>query len=378
MTKRRGRGEGAITRLPDGRWQARLDLGWQGGARRRKAVYGKTKREVQDQLVKLRRDVQLGLPIVGERQTTADFLEDWLENVARHTLRPSTYDGYATLIRKHIVPDIGRVALARLTPQRLSAMYGVLLDKGLAARTVQYAHAVIHRALEQAARWNLVGRNAADAVDAPRPQRKEMTALTADQARHLLDAAKDDRLYALYVLALTTGMRSGELAGLRWGDVDWANATVHVRRSLGRTSAGLAFGEAKTAKGRRAVTLPTLAVNALRQHRAAQLEERLQAGPLWEDGDLVFSNQAGKPLERQNVAKRSFKPLLRRAGLPDMRFHDLRHAAATLLLALGEHPKVVQERLGHATIGVTMDVYSHVMPAMQREAAAKLDALFGS
>lgn len=378
MSRRRGRGEGSITLLPDGRYQGRLDLGYVSGKRRRKAVYGKTRREVQHQLVKLRRDLQQGIPSADERQTVAQFLTRWLEDAARHTIRPSTYDGYANLVRRHIAPEIGRMPLAKLTPQRLSALYGVLLDKGLAPRTVQYAHAVLRRALAQAVRWNLLPRNVADAVDAPLPKRKEIAALTADQSRQLLDSARADRLYALYVLALTTGMRSGELLGLKWQDVDWHKATLHVRRTLGRTSAGVTFGEAKTAKGRRAIALPGLAVAALREHRAAQLEERLKAGSLWEDNDLVFPNHVGRPMERQNVAKRSFKPLLQRAGLPKVRFHDLRHSAATLLLALGEHPKVVQERLGHATIGVTMDVYSHVMPDMQRQAAAKLDALFGT
>ncbi|MBI4507212.1 MAG: site-specific integrase [Chloroflexi bacterium] len=378
MAKRRGRGEGSITQRADGRWMGRLDLGWKDGRRQRKHVYGRTRREVQEQLAKLFRDQQLGLPIADERQTVARFIDRWLEDTARHTLRPSSYDGYANLIRRHITPAIGRIPLAKLTPQHLSALYGTLLDKDLAPRTVQYAHAVIHRALKQAVRWNLVARNVADAVDPPRPNRKEITPLSPEQSRQLLEAARDDRLHALYMLALTTGLRSGELLGLKWRDVDLQNATLHVRRTLGRTSAGLGFGEPKTAKGRRAVALPTLAIAALREHRQRQLEERLQSGPLWQDDDLAFYNRGGRPLERQNIAKRSFKPLLRRAGLPDIRFHDLRHSAATLLLALGEHPKVVQERLGHATIGVTMDVYSHIMPDMQRQAAAKLDRLLGT
>lgn len=376
--RRRGKGEGSITRLADGRWQARVDLGYEGGKRVRKAFYGKTRREVQERLTRALGDHQRGLPLPHERQTVGQFLTDWLDNTARHTLRPTSYDGYADLVHHHLVPLLGRVPLAKLTPQQIAACYGDLLAKGLAPRTVQYAHAVLHRALDQAVRWNPVARNPTDAVDAPRPQRKEITVLTAEQAQRFLGAAEVDRLHALYVLALMTGMRQGELLGLRWQDVDLAAGSLSVRRTLVRTSQGWSWAEPKTAKGRRTIALPDLAVEALRQHRVRQLEERLRAGGLWDDLDLVFPNHTGRPLERQNVVKRSFRPLLARAGLPAIRFHDLRHSAATLLLSLGEHPKVVQERLGHSTIGVTMDTYSHVLPDMQRKAASKLDALFAA
>jgi integrase len=376
--RRRGKGEGSITQLVDGRWQARVDLGYERGKRVRKAFYGKTRKEVQEKLTTALHDHQRGLPLPNERQTVGQFLDDWLENTARHTIRPTTFDGYSDLVHHHLVPILGRIPLAKLAPQQIAACYGDLLAKGLAPRTVQYAHAVLHRALEQAVRWNLVARNPTDAVDAPRPQRKEITVLTADQAQIFLNAAKEDRLHALYVLALLTGMRQGEMLGLRWHDVDFAAGSLSVRRTLVRTSQGWSWSEPKTAKGRRTIALPALAVEALRQHRIRQLEERLRSGVLWEDLDLVFPNHTGKPLERQNVVKRSFRPLLVRAGLPAIRFHDLRHSAATLLLSLGEHPKVVQERLGHSTIGVTMDTYSHVLPDMQRKAASRLDALFAA
>lgn len=168
------------------------------------------------------------------------------------------------------------------------------------------------------------------------------------------------------------------MAVLTWADVDLEAGSIQIRRSLGRTSSGWTLTEPKTAKGRRTVALPALAVDALKQHRVQQLEERLQVGRAWKDENRVFCNEVGGPLERGNVDRRSFKPLLKHAGLPIIRLHDLRHTAATLLLSLGEHPKVVQERLGHATISVTMDVYSHVMPDMQRRAAARLDGLFAA
>jgi integrase len=249
----------------------------------------------------------------------------------------------------------------------------------LAPATVQYVHAILHRALDQALRWNLIARNPAEMVDAPRPERHEVTALSPEQVSTLLTTAAGDRHEALYIVALTGGLRLGELLGLRWADLNWENGTLQVRRTLSRTKRyGLTFSEPKTAKGRRSVALPTLAVEALRRHKARQNEEKMRMRNVWEDGDLIFPNEKGKPMARQSLVHRSYKALLKRAGLPDIRFHDLQHTAATLLLRLGEHPKVVQERLGHATIAVTMDIYSHVMPDLQRDAAAKLDRLLGA
>ncbi len=247
--RRRGKGEGSITRLADGRWQARVDLGYEGGKRVRKAFYGKTRREVQERLTRALGDHQRGLPLPHERQTVGQFLTDWLDNTARHTLRPTSYDGYADLVHHHLVPLLGRVPLAKLTPQQIAACYGDLLAKGLAPRTVQYAHAVLHRALDQAVRWNPVARNPTDAVDAPRPQRKEITVLTAEQAQRFLGAAEVDRLHALYVLALMTGMRQGELLGLRWQDVDLAAGSLSVRRTLVLHEPGLVVGRTEDGEG---------------------------------------------------------------------------------------------------------------------------------
>lgn len=373
---RRGNGEGSIYQREDGVWTASVSLGFRGTRRLRKTLYGRTRAEVRDKLTRALRDVQQALPLPADRQTVGGFLELWLNDVARHTVRPSTWESYARILRLHVIPDLGRKGLSKLTPQDLARLYSLLLQKGLSPRTAQLAHAVIHRALEQAVRWNQLGRNPADQVDAPRPRRQPIEPLTADQATRFLDAAQPDRLEALYVLAVTTGMRQGELLGLRWADVEWTVGTVQIRQQVGRVKGGMAFMEPKTAKSRRTVALPTLAVEALRRHRNRQLEERLLAGSLWQDHDLVFASRVGSPVERQNLMRRSFWPILDRAELRRIRFHDLRHTAATLLLTQGIHPKVVQERLGHATISVTMDVYSHVMPNLQQEAAQKLDKLF--
>lgn len=372
MSKRRANGEGSVYKRKDGRWEARISLDHGG----RKALYGKTRTEVARKLTEALKARQDGLPLVPERQTVQQYLGSWLDGVARLRVRPTTFDGYERLVRLHVNPEIGSVRLARLTPQALARLYERLLQKGLSARTVSLTHSVLHSALSQALRWNLVARNPADAVDPPRTQRREFRTLALEEAGRLLEGARSDRLYALYVLALTCGLRQAELLGLRWIDVDPDRAILAVRQQALRVRGGWTFSEPKTGKGRRTVTLPALAVEALRLHRLRQSQEKLRLGPAWDDLGLVFANQIGRPIEKQNLLRRSFWPLLERTGLPHIRFHDLRHTAATLLLEQGVHPKVVQERLGHSTISVTMDTYSHVMPTLQREAAEKLDRIF--
>ncbi|MDA1010641.1 MAG: tyrosine-type recombinase/integrase [Chloroflexi bacterium] len=369
---KRGNNEGSIfRRRSDGLYVAALTL----PDGKRKRFYGRTRAGAAEKLSTAQADLAKGLPLPSERLTVAAFLDRWLED-ARSTIRETTYDGYESTLRLHAKPEIGRIALSRLGPQDLAALYRKLLTEGLSPRSVRLAHAVLHRALRQAERWGLIARNPAGLVDAPRPSNTIMSPLTPDEIRRLLRAAAGDRFEALYVLAVTTGLRSGELRGLRWQDVNLVAGTLQVRQQVQRTAKGWAFVEPKTGAGRRGVTLPTVAVGALRGHRARQNEERLARGPVWEDLDLVFPNELGRPVERQNLQRRSFDPLLERAGLSKIRFHDLRHSAATLLLAEGVHPKVVQERLGHSNISVTMDIYSHVLPTMQREAASKLDRFF--
>ncbi len=210
-------------------------------------------------------------------------------------------------------------------------------------------------------------------------QKKEIRPLSPEQARRLLEAVRGgDRLEALYVLAITTGMRQGELLGLKWEDVDLEAGTVQVRRTLStRVGKGFSFGPPKTAKGRRSIKLPEVAKGALGRHLSAQLEEKTELKGLWEDNGLVFTTRVGTPVGRQELVARSFKPLLSKAGLPDIRFHDLRHTCATLLLGKGVHVKFVQELLGHATISITLDTYSHVLPGMGDAAAGAMDETLG-
>jgi integrase len=248
---------------------------------------------------------------------------------------------------------------------------------------VRYNYDLLRHALDQALRWGLVPRNLTDAVERPRGERREMRVLTPSQAATLLDMAREDRLHALYVLAVTTGMRQGELLGLTWDAVDLEQGRLQVVRQLERVRAvgdKPRLVEPKTRRSRRVIEMSAGAVRALREHRARQLhQERLALGEAWQDEwDLVFTTDIGTPLQPSNVVRRSFLPLLARADLPRIRFHDLRHTAATLLLAAGEHPKVVQELLGHHSVAFTLDAYSHILQSMQKATAARMDAILAT
>jgi integrase len=370
--KKRANGEGSIARHPDGRWWARITI--PGG--KRKALYGKTRQEVQRKLTATLRDVQQGLPVVGERQTVADFLEQWLANTARHRLRPRTFYRYQQLVRLHAVPKIGKTPLARLRPQELSELYAARLAAGSSPRTVQFLHAVLHRALKQALHWNLIARNPADAVTAPRPTRAEIHPLTQEQTNALLDASEGDEIEALYVLAVMTGMRQGELLGLQWADVDWDAGRVEVRHTLQWGEGTWTLAEPKTGRSRRSIKLPPTVLHALRGHRARQRTQRLALGPAWQDHGFVFCQADGTPLPARNLG-RLFAKLLQRAGLPRVRFHDLRHTAGTSLIAEGIPLVMVKDLLGHSTIAITADIYSHVLPPHQDQVADRMERLYG-
>jgi len=372
VRSRRGRGEGSLFRRRDGVWAGSITVGYdEHGKRKRRTVYGATKGDVLEKLAQLRADALAG--ILGDPQhlTVATFLHRWLEDVARPSVRASVHRRYTEIVRLRIVPQIGGIALSRLTPVHVQSLLTSLENKGVSPRGRQMTYDRLHRALGQAVQWGLVPRNVCDAVTRPRAPRPTMQVLTPEQVKVLLTAAHEDRFHALYVLAVTTGLRQGELLGLQWGDVDLAAAVLHVRHALHEVAGRLWLDEPKTAKARRTVDLSAVAVVALREHRERMLTE----GYLQE---FVFCDSDGGPVRKSNLVRRSFLPLLKRAGLQRIRFHDLRHTAATLLLLQGIHPKVVQERLGHSQISITLDTYSHVLPSMGREAAAKLDALLGT
>ena len=369
---KRANGEGTIYRRRDGRWTARLSL--PGG--RRKDFFGKTRQEVADKLGAALKQIHDGQPVVAERLSVGQFLKDWTEH-ARPSLRPESFRRYDDYIRLHLAPELGSIRLSRLTPQQVQGVYSRKLSSGLSGTSVQLLHGVLHKALDQAVRWGLTVRNVADLVDAPQRSTPQMRTLTASEALRLLQATRGDRLEAMYVLAITCGLRVGELQALRWRDIDLAEGWLNVTATLLDVSdRSPVLGEPKTSNSRRQVQLSQLAVGSLRGHRAAQLAERLQVGSEWEDHDLVFTNQRGHPLDGNNFRARAFRPLLDRAGLPPIRFHDLRHTAATLLMVQGVPTKVASEMLGHADITTTLRTYSHVLPGMQQQAADVMDRLF--
>ena len=318
--------------------------------------------------------MQRGLPLASDRQTVGAYLEKWLAR-AESSVRGSTFLRYGQLVRVHVVPRLGRIPLAKLTPADLSATYAAMMNEGSPPRTAGHAHRVLGRALREAEIAGLVARNVARLVKPPRVPHSEMHTLTATQARTLVEASASDRLGRLYHLALASGARQGELLALRWDDADFDAGSIRIQRTLIRSNRGLEVGETKTASSRRTIPVGKTATQSLRVHRTRQIEERLRVGPAWADNGLVFTNEIGGLLDGVTVTKSSFYPLLRRAALPRVRFHDLRHSAATLLLEAGLHPRVVAERLGHASPSLVMDTYGHVTERMQKDATAALDAI---
>jgi integrase len=366
--KRRGRSEGSLYQRSDGMWVGAMSLGYdQAGKHKRRVVYGKTKKEAQQKLDKLKQDAAGGMMVEPTRQTVEAYLKQWLES-ARPTIRKNTHRSYEGIIRNHVSPHIGTIPLSKLTPAGIQGLYSAMERSGASPRVRHLTHAVLRRALKQAVRWNLIPRNPCDAVSPPRVARTTMKVLDTTEAGRLLAAAAGDRFEALFVMALATGLRQGELFGLQWTDFDLTAGTLFVQRQLEEVNGKHTLTEPKSAKGRRRVDLPAVAVQAMWEHKARMLAEGHLDGP-------VFCNTAGGFLRKSNFIRQVFKPLLKKAGLPDIRFHDLRHTSATLLLAQGVHPKVVQERLGHSQISLTLDTYSHVLPSMGQEAAAKLDAV---
>ncbi len=378
--KSRGHGEGSINvrRNRKGKvlgYRAELMVGFgpDGKALRWRQMY-KTRQEAVEGLAQAILDRGRGTLVVSNRQTVGEYLTTWLRDVVQPTVYARTYVSYERLVRLHITPALGHLRLDRLTPQHVQTLYSEKRQT-LSAVTVTHLHACLHRAMGNAVRWGLIPINPCDRVDAPHVGRRAVSPLTPEQARALLAAARSDPLEAYWLLALTTAMRPSELLGLRWSDVDLSAGLVRLQRSVGRIPGqGWDEKDTKTHQGR-AIVLTGLAVEALKRHRAAQAAARLKAGSGWEDRGLVFCNSLGRPIEQSNLYRRSWLPLLERAGLPRLRPYDLRHSAASLLLTLGVSPKVVAEILGHSTTRLTLDTYSHTLPSLQAEAIQKLEGL---
>jgi integrase len=334
----------------------------------------KTSRDAERAKVALLAKLDQGGYAEPSKRLTGAFLrEDWLPGL-RAQVRPGTWAEHRSKVEVHLAPVIGQLPLQRLTPGHLNSLYADLLERGLSARTVSHVHATIRRALADAVRWGLVPRNVALLASPPRPGQPELMVWTAAELRAFLEHVQGDRLAGLWHLAASTGMRRGEVLGLRWADVDLPAARVAVRRSLVTVGHEVVVSEPKSAKGRRSVALDPGTVAVLRSWRKQQAAERLAWGPAWTDSGYVFTREDGRALHPREVT-RAFTRHALATGLPLIRLHDLRHTHATLALEAGVHPKVVQERLGHASIAITLDTYSHAVPAMEAEAARTVAAL---
>jgi len=369
---RRGHGEGSISRRKDGRYQAAITL----ENHKRRYFYGKTRKEVQDKLNAALHEQKQGVLATGPQQTLKVCLERWLEQVVKLTKRANTYKGYRSAVYYHLIPALGHIRLQKLTIGHLQAFYAERAGK-LKPATLAHINAALSGALEDALKQGFVGRNVAKLVELPSVERYEGQVLTVEQARKLLEVARGSRLDAVLLVALTTGMRRGELVALHWSDVDLEKGVLQVRYTLSRVRGmGYVEGEPKTKKGRRKILLPSVVVEALREHKTRQGQARVKMGDRWKEYGLVFCNMYGSFFNPDHVWY-LFKKLLKAAGLPSVRFHDLRHSAATVLLAAGVPLKVVSELLGHSSVAITVDIYAHVLPEMQQEAVKRMDDLYG-
>lgn len=375
---------GSIRKRGRSSWTVIVDLGTDPvtGKRRQlwRSVKG-TKKDAEAELVRLLHDRDTGVERPRGKLTVATYLEAWLGDHERASLAPSTRAHYVRTVRKILIPALGALELSALRPSHVQALYGRLLRQGrsdgtgLAPRSVGIYHQVLHKALRDAVRMQLLTHNPADAVEPPRAPRKELAIVSPADISRILAIADETPIGALARVAVMTGMRRGELLGLRWRDLDLATGAAHVQQTAQRVSgAGWVFRQPKTRLSRRSVALSPTTVRILRLHRKRQVEERLLAGTLYEDRDLVFASSVGTPLEPGTILRAWYR-VLQRADVGHVRWHDLRHAHATLMLGAGVHPKVVSERLGHASVNITLDTYSHVLPGLQAAAAEALDAI---
>ena len=376
------KGSGTIRKRSDGRWEARYTTGIdpKTGKQTQKSVYGKTQKEVRQKLTEVTAEIDSGTYLEQTKDTVGEWLDTWLKTYALYSVKSYTYDAYERSCNIHIKPALGRIRLSALTAPQIQQFYNSLItEKELSPKTVKNIHGVLHRALGQAVEVGYLRINPSDACKLPRVERQEIRPLDEAQTAAFLNAIHGQPFERLFIVDLLTGLRQGELLGLRWKDVDFDAGTVTVAQQLLKSKekgGAYFFGSLKNDKTRLLTPAPSV-MKALREQRRVQTEWRLKAGEFWEDSGLVFTDELGHHLSHVTVRKH-FKKAVESIGIPEARFHDLRHSFAVNSLQAGDNPKTVQENLGHATAAFTLDVYAHATERMKRDSANRMEALFQS
>ena len=369
MSRKRANNEGTVYKLPSGRWCAQLSL--EG---RRMSKTFNTQKEGLDWIRKTRGQIDDGLNYASTKITLGEYMNNWLTST-KSAKRTSTWSHYEQVTRSYIVPRLGKIKIKDLRPEHIQGFYNQLVQQEIGIYTILKIHTVLHSALHYAAKLGMVNRNSASFTQPPKEPATEMTILNESQVSQFLITAMTHRWEALFHLAIVTGARQMELLGLKWTDLDWVRQTLKVERQLIRPNGnGVGFSAPKTRLGKRSIALGGRTIEVLRAHYERQQVERLAAGEKWKENGLIFTTSQGGPIHPRNLL-RDFKKLLRDAGLPAIRFHDLRHTAASLMLNNNIPPIVVSRRLGHAKASITLDVYGHLIPSMQTEVADKIDEL---
>lgn len=348
----------------------------ENGKRRQKWVSGfKTKKEAEKYLAEVINKIEKGTYVDDTEMTLAEYLEYWLGTYAKQNVKESTFVSYATAIRKHIIPRLGNLQLKKLKPFHLQNYYSTLLEeKVLSSTKVLYHHRILHEALKHAVQWHLIEYNPADAVEPPKKNKYNAQIWDDKTAKEAIEKLKDSKVYIPVLLSLTTGMRLGEIAALTWDNVDFQNKVIYVDKTVIRINGKVSISDVKTEKSRRSIAISDFVIQELKKHLKKQKENKLKYGTNYVDTNFVCTHEDGRQQLPDYITKK-FQKEIQKYGLPKVRFHDLRHTHASLLLKQGINPKVVSERLGHSSISITMDLYSHVVPELQREAARKIEEL---
>jgi integrase len=362
-------------------WTVRIFLGRDANGKRKyfnKTIRG-TKKDAQKYLTAKLREKDLGVFIEPASIAFSEYLDKWLLESAKPRLREATLESYTGLLRTHVRGRLGSLKLSDIKPLDVQKLYNQMTESSLSPRTVRYVHTILKSAFSQAIRWQMLSVNPCDVANLPRQKKTEMKALSPEQAKTFLNVSKSYKHGLIFAFALASGMRPEEYLALKWSDLDFERHTATVQRTLTwRKGGGWYFSEPKTARSRRTIPLPENLFMELKSHKRQQSEAMLKLGQSYERNNFVFATEDGTPIRYGNLTKRYFHKILEKADLKGFRLYDLRHTTATLLLSEGVNPKIVSERLGHASIVLTLDTYSHILPDMQKEATIKLgQVLFG-